>query len=111
MTPMWFDGGTYSPTLDEARLMTLLDQVFLLMRDRERRTLHEIHKALHYRGSEASISARLRDLRKPRFGEYFVGHKRRAGHDGLWEYWLNPELGSGVPPFAHAPLHQAAFQF
>ena len=35
-------------------------------------------------GSEAGISARLRDLRKPRFGGYTVERRRVDG--GLFEY-------------------------
>jgi hypothetical protein len=45
------------------------------------------------RCSEAAASARVRDLRKPRFGGYTV--ERRHVRDGLWEYRLErpPETG------------------
>jgi len=35
---------------------------------------------------QASISARLRDFRKPRFGGYLVERRRRGGKGGTWEY-------------------------
>ena len=39
---------------------------------------------------EAGVSARIRDLRKPRFGGYNV-ERRRAGKDGLFEYRIVAE--------------------
>jgi hypothetical protein len=48
------------------------------------RTLAEIHQETG--DPEASISAQLRHLRKPRFGGYVVNRRRRSG--GLWEYQL-----------------------
>jgi hypothetical protein len=83
---MKFDGSTYDPILDEKRLITLFDKVKKLMLDGRWRTLSEIHKAI-CAGSEASISARLRDLRKPRFGGFDVQRRRRdkAG-SGIFEY-------------------------
>jgi hypothetical protein len=52
------------------------------MRDGRWYTLAAIAKALGY--PEASISARLRDLRKPRFGAHTVN--RRYVERGLFEY-------------------------
>jgi hypothetical protein len=46
------------------------------------RTLEGIRSTVG--GSEAGISARLRDLRKPRFGGYGVERRRVSG--GLFEY-------------------------
>jgi hypothetical protein len=82
-----FDGITYDPELDGMRLGTQLYRVAKLMGDGKWRTLRAIQDAVG--GSEASVSARLRDLRKERFGAHTV--ERRRKHDpssGCWEYRL-----------------------
>lgn len=57
------------------------------MSDGEWRTLHQIQAIVG--GSEAGISARLRDLRKEQFGTYIVNRKRRGNHScGVWAYQL-----------------------
>lgn len=89
-----FDGGTVNAAKDDARLSGQLKKVASLMADHEWRTLAEIHAIVG--GSEAGISARLRDLRKPKFGSHFVERQRRqrgnngpAPKSGLWEYRLS----------------------
>ena len=77
-----FDGDTYSPAHDQTRLNSQLRRVYDLMRDGQYRTLREIAEAVG--GSEAGVSARLRDCRKPRFGGCEVKRRRVAG--GLYEY-------------------------
>ena len=68
-----FDGKTYEPS-DGPRLGVQLAQVASLMRDGQWRTLYEI---AHATGCPTqSVSARLRDLRKPRFGGYTVERQR-----------------------------------
>jgi len=71
---------------DQKRLNTLQGRVWTLMRDGAWRTLLEIQAVVG--GSEASVSARLRDLRKPAwvkvYGECEVQKRRRT--EGLWEY-------------------------
>lgn len=79
-----FDGATYSPALDSARLTSALGRVYSLMSDGGWRALSEIATACDC--SEAGASARLRDLRKPRFGGHTVETDRVAG--GLWRYRL-----------------------
>ena len=79
------DGDTFDAALDGSRLNTQLARVTELMRDGTWRTLAEIQRVVG--GSEASVSARLRDLRKPRFGAWTVG-RRRVAALGLWEYRL-----------------------
>jgi hypothetical protein len=82
-----FDGETYDPDRDGQRLGRQLAAVSNLMADGQWRTLSEIAEAVRGesgRASEASCSARLRDLRKPKFGAHTVD-RRNAG-DGLWEY-------------------------
>lgn len=82
-----FDGSTYDAALDGDRLGKQMEAVFKLMADCEWRTLAEIEAATRY--PQASISARLRDLRKPRFGGYVVNRRRRGeGKRGLFEYSL-----------------------
>lgn len=82
-----FDGATYVAELDEARLGALMLEVWHVMRDGRWRTLEEIHRAIGQRGSEASISARLRDLRKERYGGLEVQRRRRGREErGLFEY-------------------------
>lgn len=82
----YFDGDTYEPELDQARLATLLNRVHAFMRDGQWHTLAEIVRACG--GTEASVSARLRDLRKDRFGANDVRKRRSIEHDGLFEYRL-----------------------
>jgi hypothetical protein len=85
---LYFDGVTYDPERDRERLKTLLERVFAYMLDRRWHTLAEI--MTYCGGSEASVSARLRDLRKPRFGSHGVERRRHATRPGLWEYRLVP---------------------
>lgn len=85
--PARFDGETYDPQQDSARLSTQLERVLAFMASGDWHTLREI--AMHCGGSEAAVSARLRDMRKTRFGAHTVN--RRPRHDrerGLWEYQL-----------------------
>ena len=83
-----FDGETFDSVLDTVRLSRQAQLVFDLMRDGQWRTLAEITRAIGS-GSEAGVSARLRDFRKPKFGAFVVDRRRRcAGENGLWEYQL-----------------------
>jgi hypothetical protein len=79
-----FDGKTYVNDLDQQRLSGQLLAVHSLMSDHQWRTLAEI-VCLLGKGSETGVSARLRDLRKPRFGSLTVESRRRQP-GGLWEY-------------------------
>lgn len=60
-------------------------RVLRLMSDGRRRTLGEISRVT--RDPEASVSARLRDLRKPEFGGREVNKERLT--NGLFEYWIS----------------------
>lgn len=77
-----FDGATFDAKRDGDRLSRLFDRVRALMLDGTWRTLPEIQARCG--GSEASCSARLRDLRKGKFGGYQVDRRYRAA--GVWEY-------------------------
>lgn len=82
-----FDGKTYTPELDYARLGKQLRAVFEFMLDGEWHTLAEISAGV---GSpEASVSARLRDFRKVRFGGFTLERERCGpGKNGLHRYRL-----------------------
>ena len=80
--PPQFDGDSFDPALDQDRLASQLDRVKRLMSDGRYRTLAEIRAAVG--GSEAGISARLRDLRKHRNGAHTVNRRRRT--EGTYEY-------------------------
>ena len=83
-----FDGATFDSVLDTVRLSRQAQFVFDLMRDGRWRTLAEITSAIGC-GSEAGVSARLRDFRKPKFGAFVVDRRRRGeGENGLFEYQL-----------------------
>lgn len=79
-----FDGSTYSHERDGQRLMTQLERVLAFMQDGSWHTLREIAEKVG--GSEASVSARCRDLRKPKWGGHTV--ERRHIKNGLFEYRL-----------------------
>src|SRR6185295_3188328 len=72
-----FDGSTYQPDLDGQRLTTQLERVRALMSDGQWRTLAEIGAVVP--GTEASLSARLRDLRKRTKGAHSVERRRIIG--------------------------------
>lgn len=77
-----FDGRTYSAPRDESRLFAQLEDVLSVMRDGEWHTLDAISAATGH--PQASVSARLRDLRKPRWGSHTV--ERAYVERGLFKY-------------------------
>lgn len=78
-----FQGATYEPKFDQERLGGQMRKVYALMRDGNWRTLREIADCVG--GSEAGVSARLRDLRKIAFGSHVV-ERERVGDSGLFRY-------------------------
>lgn len=78
-----FDGETYESSLDQVRMTRQLRAVFEFMKDGSWYTPERI--SAHCGGSVAGITARIRDLRKDRFGAYKVS-SRRVGRGGSWEY-------------------------
>jgi hypothetical protein len=88
------DGETFEPKLDRRRLNRQMEAVYDLMKDGLWRTLAQISDMAT--APEASVSARLRDLRKPKFGGFTVNRKRYS--DGLWGYQL--DIG-GERPFTN----------
>lgn len=83
---MTFDGETFDEARDGARLNRQAQAVFDVMGDGHWRTLATL--ATLTNEPEASVSARLRDLRKEKFGSYVV--ERRYVENGLWEYRVLP---------------------
>lgn len=78
------DGETFERTRDDRRLDTLAARVHAFMSDGQWHTLAEIRAACG--GTEASCSARVRDLRKKKFGGWHVSHSHCG--KGLWKYRL-----------------------
>lgn len=91
---MRFNGPVYDPYFDHDRLKKQLGRVWSKMIPGGWHTLGEIAGATG--DPEASVSAQLRHLRKPRFGSYVVEKRNRGARDtGLFEYRLmrpGPEL-------------------
>lgn len=81
---MYFDGATYEHARDGARLGDQMLAVLSVMADGQWRTLKQLAAAVE--APEASVSARLRDLRKPRFGGHRV--ERRYVCKGCFTYQL-----------------------
>ena len=73
---------------DHPRLTSQLAQVYALMKDGLWRTPREIMRQVD--GGEASITARLRDLRKDKFRKLYpnieVHRRRKLGGNGEHEY-------------------------
>jgi len=81
-THLRFDGDTFDPILDAPRLEKQIDRVYAAVRHGGWMSLREVAQATG--DPETSVSARLRDLRKDRFGGHDIQRRRRAR--GLWEY-------------------------
>jgi hypothetical protein len=82
-----FDGSDYVPELDNERLGKQMKRVFLAMMDGRWRTLSEVEKITG--DPQASISAQLRHMRKPRFGSHTIEKRTRGERQrGLFEYRL-----------------------
>ncbi len=81
---MRFDGETYEHARDCVRLTGQLLRVWDVMSDGKFRTLAAISKETG--DTEASISARLRDFRKQRFGSHEIEREHIVG--GLYQYKL-----------------------
>ena len=90
--PLKFDGETYEPEHDRIRLTKQALRVWNVMTDGQWRTLAAL--SFDTGDPEASVSARIRDFRKDRFGNHTVERRSVAGRDrGLYEYRLivNPQ--------------------
>lgn len=82
-----FDGKTYEREFDCDRLNRQMRAIYEIMIDGQWRTIEQISKITHF--NHASISARLRDFRKTRFGAFEVERRRKGDpKGGLFEYRL-----------------------
>jgi hypothetical protein len=90
MTP--FDGDTYDRRQDQGRLLSQLARVrrALLSNRGFWFTLADLSKIAE--ASEASVSARMRDLRKRKFNSYTIERRRVPGGNGLHEYRMPPRI-------------------
>lgn len=96
---MSFD-GPHLNAADVTRLTGLFLRVYSKVLDGQWHTLRELAESCQ--GSEASISARFRDLRKARWGSHTV-EKRRTAKAGVWEYRvLVPSVGDVKPEVREA---------
>ena len=80
-----FNGDDYQPDRDKERLRGQILRVYTVMKDGRWRTLRAIADTTG--DPEASVSAQLRHLRKPRFGGYEI--QKRYVRNGLYEYRLS----------------------
>ena len=78
------DGETYDPVVDRYRLNKQMRAVWLVAKDGLPRTPEQWEEATGY--GWASVGARLRDFRKPRFGGFQV--VRTSLGAGLFTYQL-----------------------
>jgi hypothetical protein len=82
-----FDGPSFDPQFDQDRLTKQIGRVFDVMSRGQWMTLRELAAATG--DPEASCSAQLRHLRKPRFGSYVIERRHRGDRQaGLYEYRL-----------------------
>ena len=84
-------GPSFSEEIDGARIRKQHEVIRdHMLACRAWRSLSEI--ASHTGFPEASISAQLRHLRKPRFGSFGVSKRRRQTGGGTWEYRVIPQF-------------------
>ena len=82
-----FNGSDYNQEFDNERLVGQIRRIYSLMIDGKWRTLAEIESIT--KDGQASVSAQLRHLRKPRFGSHIVNKQIRGDRQqGLFEYQL-----------------------
>lgn len=82
-----FDGAPYQREFDFTRLTGQIKRVYDCMQDGRWRTLAEIADTTG--DPAASVSAQLRNLRKPKFGSHIIERRARGDRShGLFEYRL-----------------------
>lgn len=95
-----FAGSVYQPRHDRARLAVQIERIRGYMVGGQWRTLREIKASLEtlYAPSvfpESSISAQLRNLKKPPYSLQLLKRRRVGVHGpgaGIWEYRLLPPM-------------------
>jgi predicted transcriptional regulator len=83
-----FDGHTYDRDEDYQRLGHQIRRVFDVMKDGAWRSLQDLTRQTG--DPEASVSARIRDLRKDKFGKWIITRQRMVSGKGRgsWIYRL-----------------------
>jgi hypothetical protein len=99
-----FGGDTFEEKRDGAALKHQIDVVRSLLLGGGWYTIAELTARFKERtgklATEASISARIRDLRKTEHGSYNIERRARAPHKRLYEYHLGANTAP-VAAFAH----------
>lgn len=98
------DGDTFDSGEDESRLNIQMNRTWAVMSDYQWHPSPELEQLVG--DSWASVSARVRDLRKPKFGGHRVESRRVPGGNGLWEYRLATPPPDGLPPTLKDRLKQ-----
>ena len=80
-----FDGADYDHIRDYTRLEGQIFDIYLSIKDERWYTLAQIERGTGH--PQASISAQLRNLRKPRFGGFVI--KREHVKGGLYRYRID----------------------
>jgi hypothetical protein len=83
-----FSGADYVPRRDDARLLRQVDHIREIVLSAGWYSVPDIARLTGY--SENSVSAQLRNLRKPSHGSYRVEGARFP--DGVWRYRVLPPL-------------------
>lgn len=87
-------GGPALPIEDIRRLDSQVQRVFAYLSDGQWHGLDDIASVCY--GSEASISARMRDLRKPEWGSHTIERERLGNGTNRYRMIANGPLLSGV---------------
>ena len=90
-TQTHFDGSDYDHLRDATRLHGQMKRIWEIVKDGQWQTLSDLSKKTG--DPEASISAQLRHLRKPRFGGHTIEKHRCPS--GQYEYRL--VVGASIP--------------
>ncbi len=93
MTDRGTFGPAYDATYDQQRVSDQHARIREFMGNGHWYTLAEISGFLGY--PEASVSAQLRHLRKPKFGGWLVEKRRRVPNCGTWEYRVLSPVPNG----------------
>ena len=83
---MPFDGATYVRNRDFSRLTTQLEKVKAILLDYEPHRIDEIEQLVGCRS--AGVTARVRDLRKEKFGGFRIDSWADPHDPSLWWYWM-----------------------
>jgi hypothetical protein len=87
---MNFDGETYDEELDGERMTTQLELVREIMSDQGWHRIIEVANRVDC--TESGAAARIRDLRKEKFGSWEIMRRRVAHGNGLHEYRWTGEI-------------------